>query len=182
MSIGVLSYHYADALLRYIRGSDQGDRIYAQARAIERSLASVPGLCRLLSDPETVPHAEKMRLLESVLAPDELEPKLKRFLSMVVSKGRAELLRIILKSFEDRYDREHGNLRATITTAVPLSDETAERVRMLLAHASGKNVFLETAADPGIIGGATIVTDGHMLDASVKAQLEMLRKELTDKN
>lgn len=182
MSIGVLSYRYAEALLRYTRGSEQGDRIYAQARVIEQNIASVPELGRLLADPETVSAAEKMRLLESVLAPDELDPKLKRFLFMVVSKGRAELLRMILKSFADRYDKEHDNLRATLTTAVPLSEEMKERVRMSLSDVSGKNVFLETAEDPGIIGGAMLVTGGHLLDISVKTQLDTLRKELTDKN
>lgn len=47
---------------------------------------------------------------------------------------------------------------------------------------TGGEVRLEEKADPDIIGGLVLTVGDYRLDASVRGQLETLRKEFIDKN
>jgi F-type H+-transporting ATPase subunit delta len=65
-----------------------------------------------------------------------------------------------------------GYVLAHVTTARPLSAEGRREVERFVKEATGaRELELETAVDPGLIGGITIETPGQALDASVRTKL-----------
>lgn len=182
MSVGVLSSRYAEALLRYVEGTGAGRKVYDQARAVFHVSGTVRELEKIISDSEGVSPDEKMRLLESVLAPEGMVPELADFFRLLIRNGRGDLLRFTLASFMEKYEKALGNIRLTITTAVPLDDRQLARTKEAVSRITGKNVSLDTVVEPEIIGGAVIQSDSHIIDASVRTQLETVRRELTDMN
>jgi F-type H+-transporting ATPase subunit delta len=67
---------------------------------------------------------------------------------------------------------QRGYVLARITTAQALSPEARSHVERFIKEATGAHELeLETAVDPGLIGGVSIEIPGRELDASVRKKL-----------
>lgn len=154
MNTGAIASRYAKALLRYTEENGAGERVSAQVRA-------------MLSNPDAASGA--------------LEPELQKFLSLVISKGRAEYIKLIFRSYLDMYYDARGIKPAHLTTVTP-SPQTEEKLRNLLEKQLGCKVLIESEVDPSIIGGFVLEIDNKLLDASVARQIELIRRQFIISN
>lgn len=154
MNTGIISSRYATALLRYVEETGGGERVCAQVH-------------RLLEHPEQ--------------NPGPLEPELDRFVRLLVSNGRLEDVRFMLRSFLSMYYRSRGIRVARLTTAVA-APGLEEKLRALLEKQLGCAVRVESSVDPDLIGGFTLEVDDHLLDASVRRQVETIRRQFVIQN
>ncbi len=154
MNTGAITKRYARALLLYTQEQGSGARVCEQVR-------------RLLRDPSSVP--------------SPLEPDLERFVSMVVSKGRRDYLRSILRAFVDMYAESVGLKNVKLTTAYP-EEGMENRIKSDIERRTGCPVVIETDVDPSLIGGFRVIVNGMMMDASVRHQLELLKQQFIEKN
>jgi F-type H+-transporting ATPase subunit delta len=69
-------------------------------------------------------------------------------------------------------------VRARVTSAEPLGQAVLDRVRRALEQRTGKQVVVETAVDPDLIGGVVARVGDLILDGSVRTQLADLRAKL----
>ena len=69
-------------------------------------------------------------------------------------------------------------MEAEAVTAVAMTDEQIEDVKRSLGEKYGKTIVLKTSVDPSIIGGMVLYVGNKMLDASIKARFEGLKKHL----
>ena len=63
-------------------------------------------------------------------------------------------------------------------TVYNMTEEQIEQVKKELGEKYGKKIVLKTSVDPSIIGGMVLYVGNEMLDASVKAKFEGLKKQL----
>ncbi|MCQ2140152.1 MAG: F0F1 ATP synthase subunit delta [Bacteroidales bacterium] len=110
--------------------------------------------------------------------PKTLEPDLERFVALVVKNGRREYLKFMLQSFVSQYNAAHGIKLAHLTTAVP-SPELESQLKGLFKD---YRLIFDTKVNPDLIGGFVLVVDDLMMDASVKHQLDVIRKQFVEKN
>jgi F-type H+-transporting ATPase subunit delta len=68
---------------------------------------------------------------------------------------------------------------AEVRTAQPLAPEVRDRLLQRLNALEG-GVELQERVDPDLLGGFVLRVDDRMLDASVKRQLTLIRRELTE--
>ncbi|MBO4447075.1 MAG: F0F1 ATP synthase subunit delta [Bacteroidales bacterium] len=156
MNAGIISSRYADAFLRYVLETGGGERVRVQAE-------------RLLKNPED-------------FKASELEPELARLASLLAKNGRMGLVRFVLRGFLDRYAESRGVMPARITTAIPLEkEEEAELVR-LMENQCGGRVEASSQTDPSIVGGFILEVGGSIMDASVRRQMELIRKKIVQDN
>ncbi len=95
-------------------------------------------------------------------------------LLLLEQRDRIGLLPDIALAFADLVDRRAGIVKATITTAVAL-DAAAQRAFVArLEKSSGRMLKATFAIDESIIGGAQIQLGDHLVDSSVRAQLNAL--------
>ena len=66
----------------------------------------------------------------------------------------------------------------TVTSVIELSNTQLEHIKKAVEKKYGKGVKVEEVVDPSIMGGIRITVESHQLDASVKTQLEAVRKQL----
>jgi F-type H+-transporting ATPase subunit delta len=99
---------------------------------------------------------------------------------MLVETGRVGQAGGILDEFEELADEAAGRVRATVTTAVELSAADRERIGDQLSKRLGKEVRLTAAVDRRIVGGLKLRYGDHLIDASVAARLQQLRRRLAD--
>jgi F-type H+-transporting ATPase subunit delta len=75
-------------------------------------------------------------------------------------------------------DELKGVVRATLTAAAALSDDSAEKIRTALSKMTGKEVSLTVEQDPSLIGGIVTRIGDLVLDGSIKTQLLNMRESL----
>jgi len=154
MNTGIIASRYATALLRYTQETGGGERVCAQAR-------------RLLEHPEQ--------------DPGPLEPELERLIRLVVQNGRLEDVKFILRSFIAMYYRSRGIQVAILTTVVP-SEGLERKLQTMLEKQFGTEVLIETKVDPDLVGGFTLEVGDYLLDASVRRQIETIRRQFVISN
>ena len=154
MNTGIISSRYATALLRYTQETGGGERVCAQVR-------------RLLDHPEQ--------------DPGPLEPELERLIRLLVQNGRMEDVRLILRTFLTKYYQSLGVKVAVLTTVVA-SEELEHKVRAMLEKQFGGEVLIESRVDPALVGGFTLEVGDYLLDASVRRQIETIRRQFVIQN
>lgn len=107
-----------------------------------------------------------------------LSPTLVSFLRLLVDRQRIADLAQIARAYRALLDAQVGRVRATVTSAVPLSEQERTRLREAIAAMTGRTIVLEAKTDPSIIGGVVAQVGATQFDGSLRTQLERLRDEL----
>jgi F-type H+-transporting ATPase subunit delta len=97
---------------------------------------------------------------------------------MLVASGLVGRIDEIADRFEVLADEAAGRVRATVTTAIPLSEADREALGRDLSSRLGKDVRLESRVDPAILGGLVLQVGDRLTDASVAARLDQLRRQV----
>jgi F-type H+-transporting ATPase subunit delta len=101
------------------------------------------------------------------------------FLDIILKKGRESLLGEIASEYVHQYREIKGISIVELTSAETLSPETLEAIKRKLVESKLTHAQIEfnTIIDPSLIGGFVIAFEDKLYDASVRHQLELLRKE-----
>ena len=154
MSSGIVSVRYAKALLEYSKETGNLEKVFQQVKA-------------LLEHPETVS--------------SKLEPELQRFVKLLLKNHRLGGLKFILRSFLVMYYEYKGLKRVHLTIVDPFP-ELEQKLQSAFEQKLCSKVLLDSVVDPSIVGGFVLRVDGYMLDASVKGQLEQMKKQFIKKH
>jgi len=169
-------------------------RRYAKALAevlpddkLEKVLKEVKELLKIFDEKAlkyfkspVVPVEKKVSLLEQVLSKVEVSPELKKVLLLMAQRNRLGLLREFAQEFENFVNERLGIVKAEITTATEIDDETLGKIRAKIEELFGKKAEITVKLDPSIIGGFIVKVADKVLDASIKTQLENLKKAIAD--
>jgi F-type H+-transporting ATPase subunit delta len=101
-----------------------------------------------------------------------------RFLELLAERHRMPALFRIRREFETLYAEENQMLPVTITSAVELDKSTVKRIGDEIQDRTGKRIDLSTSVDPDVIGGLAMQVGNLIMDATIRARLERLRKEV----
>lgn len=173
----VVAKRYARALLGSALEQKRLAPVRAELAALARAIDATPGAARFLENPR-VRAEQKNALLDDVLHAMQASATMRGFLRVVVEKARLNLLHLIQSEFEHMADEATGIVRAKVTAARELDPKSVERLRALIQKRTGRQVRLELAVNPSLIGGAALQMESRVLDASIRARLRLLRDSL----
>jgi len=113
----------------------------------------------------------------------KVDPLTFAFLDIILKKGRESNLSEIAEEFIHQYREIKGITIVQVTSAEVLSAETLESIRKKLVDSklTHGNIEFKTSVDPTLIGGFVISFEDKLYDASVRHQLDLLRKEFDSK-
>lgn len=174
MSAGRISMRYAKALYKYACEQGAEEVIYGCMSHLKAALCKAKGLPVLLKNP-ALSLDEKVNAICG-LVPQS--PEFKNFITLVVRAKREDLLLFIAYSFISLYRKNKGIVKLKITTAVPLSQDTQKSIGTIFSKQEGANVELLNIVDASVIGGFICQANYKRMDASVKGQLDVIRKQL----
>ena len=97
---------------------------------------------------------------------------IERLALLLRKNGRGEYLRLILNDYTRLYCSATGAKMARLTMAEP-SEELPRKISALI----GGKVYMQTEVDSSIQGGFLLTVGDKLLDASVKGQLERIRRQ-----
>jgi F-type H+-transporting ATPase subunit delta len=166
---------YADALFRAAKATGKLDVLREQLAQFVAALRENREMELFFFSPY-FSSAEKREGLTKVL--DGAEPELINFLELLAEKHRVPVIYRIERGFNALWAKENKRLGVTVTSAVELDPEIAERIGAEIEKQTGNKVELESRVDDGIIGGLVVQVGNMVLDASVRNRLEKLRKSI----
>ncbi len=100
------------------------------------------------------------------------------FLELLIEKHRMPDVFHIRNRFEQLWKQENKRLDVTVTSAVELDRAVVEKVGSEVERQTGQKVELASRVDEGILGGIILQVGNMVLDASIRARLEKLRKSV----
>ena len=108
-------------------------------------------------------------------------PMFLNFLKVVAKHERMDCLRAIYRQMYLQYEKMIQRLPITITTAVEITDQEAEKIGQSLIAQIGGNPIIQRKVDPSLIGGVVVRVGDTVYDGSVATQLKKLRERITGK-
>ena len=169
---------YATALFDIAKSEGKMATYEQEVKVIVTALQDESDFMAVLEN-HKVTTEEKINLIETVFA-DKIENPILGLLVLLVKKGRQSEMINILESFLERIKKESGIVKATVTSAVALSESQVEAIKAKLEASTKSKIELETIIDEGIIAGLVIRVGDKVVDASVKGEMQTLKKQLSD--
>jgi ATP synthase F1 delta subunit len=106
------------------------------------------------------------------------DPELLNFLELLIEKGRMPEVFRIRRELDELWKHENKRIDVTVTSAVPLDRAVVEKVGEEIERQTGQKVELASRVDDEILGGIVLQVGNKVLDASIRARLEKLRKSV----
>ena len=165
---------YAKAVFELAREEGRFDE-WGRRLARIRELFSDPAVAAALSNP-TIPAEQREGLVAT--APHLVDEQATNLARLLIESGRVAEARDVEEEYERLVDDAEGRVRATLTTAIELAPHDRDRVARELSQRLEKDVRLQVVVDPKIVGGLKLQYGDHVIDASVAARLQQLRRRL----
>ena len=177
MTNSMIARRYAGALFALGRedGDDAIGRYGADLVAIGNEIAAVPALDTVLKSPIISP-AEKKAVLDAVLQKMNVNRTVRNFCLLLADKERLAFLGDIVRCYSTLLDEARGIIRGRLTTSVELTEDKQAAIRATLEQKAGTGIELGFDVDPDILGGVVLKVGDKVLDASLRAQLAILRE------
>ena len=166
---------YATALFEAAKERGNLDAIRDQLGAFADALADNRELQIFFFSPYFSSAEKEEGLKKAVTGAEE---ELLNFLSLLIEKHRMPVLFRIRRQFDALWAKENKRLGVTVTSAVELDPEIAERIGREIEEQTGNTVELERKVDPDILGGLVVQVGNMILDTSIRNRLEKLRKSV----
>ena len=109
---------------------------------------------------------------------NDVDQAVVNFLLLLIEKGRSGYLADIHTAYKALVDEKNGIADATATSAFPLSEEDTNKIAQALGKRVGKTIRLKVDVDPSLIAGVRLQYGDTIIDGSVEARLESMRKRL----
>ncbi len=151
------------------------EKIIDELDLVDSSFRSSLKLCGYLENPR-IPFSEKQKALKDLFK-DYISPRTYEFLYLLLKSNALSSLSDILKSYK-RTRVDTGILEIEVKTIVPLTNEEKKALAEKFSSKLQKPVHIKNIIDPEIIGGMVIKTGDLMIDASLRARIQNLLKNL----
>ena len=171
-----LSTAYARSLLELANEKNQAREIGQELEELAGIIDANPLFASFLSNP-AIGEVELGAMVEKVFR-GRVSELVMNFMLVANRKGRLGDLRQIASTYSELLDQQSGIVEVDVYVAQKLSDDEMEEVRQKVGAALKREVVLHQYVDESIIGGLVLRLEDRLLDASVRAQLKSIRRQL----
>jgi len=170
------AHAYARALIELANDRQQALSVGDEMRAIGEVMQGNPTLVLFLRDPG-VSESERLGLIERVFG-GRASPLTLNTMKVMNEHGRMGLLQQIASEYQVLLDEQLGKIDVDVTVAQKLDAQGLEQVRQRVSAAMKKDAIVHQHVDEKIIGGMVLRIEDKLIDGSVRAQLEEMKKQL----
>ena len=167
---------WAQSLLDLANEQGQTESVANDVQQLEQLIEQNRDFADFLSSPG-ISNEERANALSRIFS-GRVSVLQERFLQLMSERGRLSLLPEVLEAFEHLLDEQLGKIEVDVTVAARLSDSELEAVRSRVSQALGRDAVIHQYVDPDIIGGIVLRVGDQVVDASIRRQLEAMRRRL----
>lgn len=167
---------YAAGILEMARAEGVLERVEGELYELGRQIESSPDLRATLTDPQLP--LERKRAVVSDLLGGRTASLTVGLVEFLLGQDLASELGAIASSLAEQAAASRSRQLAEIRSAIPLEQDTIDRLAAALGRATGANVEVRTVVDPTVVGGIVARVGDTVIDGSVASKLESLRNVL----
>jgi len=175
----VVSRRYAKALFAIGAAKGEADqKTYGeQLVALSGSIMDAPEAMGFFKNP-SFSSEEKKVVLNQLVDKMSVDPMVKNFCDLLADKGRVEMIPAIASDYKVMMDAVSGVISGELITVSELNEERKSAIQANLEKQAGKKLELAFATDKEILGGIVLKVGDKVMDASLKAQLQILKENI----
>ena len=172
-----IALRYAQALIGL---ADQGgnlDELDKELLETRELVEKHPEISYLLMN-TTISRDEKEDFLEKIL-PEKTSALLLNFMKVLIKKRRFQDWPLMVEKFHALYEQRKGIQRVRVESAAPLDEILQDKLRRALEKKLKREIILEPAVNPALLGGLILDFEGNQIDGSYRTALQELKQRLT---
>lgn len=166
--------NYATALIDSLKSGEDIEAVGRDLEIFAGLLKELPALARLLSHPG-LDLDRRGAILDEALSKMDPHPTTRRFLHLILEKGRVPAFGSIHSIFSRLRDARLNVATAEVVTAIPVNGAARTRWGEALSRLTGKKVRVSYRTDSALLGGALTRVGSVVYDGSLKKQLSRIR-------
>lgn len=167
---------YAKAILSLASEQNNAEALNTDMKAVAMTVAENKDLSDMLQSPVVRSSVKKSVLMQVFNNTNALTGNL---IDTLIANKRISLLEAVAVNYNRLYDELQGTQIATVTTAVPLTDDLKVKVLAKVKELTGKQVEVKNTIDESILGGFILRVGDKQYNASVANKLNKLKREFT---
>ncbi len=175
-----VSARYASSLLELSVQKNMLDAISNDVELVSSVLKQNPNLSRMLENP-VIRTELKSSIIEEIFK-NKINSETMDFLLFVVKKKREEILTSIIEKFIELRDMKLGFVNVNVLVASEFTDSQKKDLQNRLQNMLKKKVRMNYQINNSILGGFIVQAGDTVYNASIKHQLDLLRKQLVEAN
>ncbi|BDQ38230.1 ATP synthase subunit delta [Pseudodesulfovibrio nedwellii] len=175
----VVSRRYAKALFAVgaAKSETEQAKYGEQLIAIGASISEAPEATAFFKNP-AFSVEEKKSVLNQLIEKVSVDPMVKNFCDLMADKGRVEMLPAVASDYKAMIDVVSGVISGELTTVGELNEERKSAIQANLEKQAGKKLELSFSTNKDILGGIVLKVGDKVMDASLKAQLQILKENI----
>lgn len=176
MSVISIANRYASAFNDVVKEKGLSQIVIEDVRFINNTLNHSKEIKTILKSP-IIKQDKKLAILKELFS-NKIKKETDDFISFIISKNRESLLAQITQSYIEIFDKENGFIVADLISAFDIDEPQLKTIIQKIESITNKKVRLNIKIKPDLIGGFQLRIKDTIYDASVKRQLELLKKQL----
>ena len=177
MSQSAVAKRYAQAIFEL--GVEQANvaALVAEVKKVAEAFEGSSELRAVVSNP-LVATGARLAIVKDICERLAVSPTTKNAVGLLAARRRLAVLPALAVELARLSDVRAGVVRATVTSAAPLTEATRQKLQQQLEKRTGKKVLLEVKQDPSLIAGLVTRIGDLVIDGSARARLAELRSQL----
>lgn len=173
-----LASRYAKALMDISIERNEMEQALTDMKTIAETITQSNDFRLFLQSP--IIKADKKQAAVQAIFNNKIGATSLKFIELLISKGREANLAEVAVAFQDQYDEIKQVKRVSVTTASPMTADVRTKViNKAQTIVPGFQIEIVENVDPEIIGGFIIEVEGKRYDASVKKELNEIKKQFS---
>jgi F-type H+-transporting ATPase subunit delta len=172
-----LAGRYASALFDLARDQRQIEAVSKSLDSLNQALLDSKDFAGLVGSP-LVSRDEAGKAFAALAPQLNLDPITANFLGVLARNGRKGELRKVIRAYRRLASEHRGETTAEVVTARPLNDDQLAGLKQQLRTRAGRDVSIDAAVDPDILGGIVVKLGSQQIDASIRTKLNRLAQAM----
>ncbi|WP_353777067.1 ATP synthase F1 subunit delta [Winogradskyella sp. 3972H.M.0a.05] len=168
---------YAKAVLDLAQENNVAEAVNADMKAIANTISESADLSQMLQSSVIKSETKKEALLKVFTG---LNGTTKGLLDVLITNKRIDIIGAIAVKYQELFDKTQGIVEATVTTALPLTDDLKAKVLAKVKDLTDSDkVEITNIVNEDILGGFILRVGDKEYNASIANQLNKLKREFT---
>jgi F-type H+-transporting ATPase subunit delta len=178
-SVSGVAERYASSLFTLALEEGSVAQVSAALDTFQAMIDGSPDLQRLIKSP-VFSADEQLGAVSAILESAGISGIAANFLKVAASNRRLFAVPGMIRSFREIYATHRGEISADVTAARPLTAEQETELKAALKGVTGKDVTINVAVDPAILGGLVVQLGSRQIDTSLRTKLSTLKLSLKE--
>ena len=176
MTSKIIAKRYARALISLAHPNEE--KVRQEMIMLLQIFQTGSEMHRLLEHP-LIPENKKKQTMDNILQ-NKVEPLVIRFLDVLVSAKRINLMVDIVEIYNLLADEALGIIRAKVKSPFLITASQKEAIKQKLAALTKHTVFVDVEINTALLGGLTIQIGDQVIDGSIQGRLRDLKGKLLE--